>query len=212
MDERHHLTFDTYEVGKLSLDDYLNRVIFYQRREFNREEFRYFMFSQSQELPEMTQFYQLIKALYPIRLATLSNEGKELTVYRIQKFKLDQYVDFFISSCFVHYRKPDVDIFRIALDTAQVEPDEVIYIEDRPLFVEVAASVGMRAIRHIDFATTRAKLAEMEIVVDMPEGEKILTKQVKSGEMRESKSRITKRFPAVTINNKLETSFHLSLW
>ena len=28
MEERHHLTFDTYEEGKLSLDEYLNRVVF----------------------------------------------------------------------------------------------------------------------------------------------------------------------------------------
>ena len=27
MDERHHLTFDTYEEGKLSLNEYLDRVV-----------------------------------------------------------------------------------------------------------------------------------------------------------------------------------------
>ncbi len=32
VEERHHLTYDTYEEGKLSLDEYLQRVIFYQER------------------------------------------------------------------------------------------------------------------------------------------------------------------------------------
>jgi putative hydrolase of the HAD superfamily len=30
MNERHHLTFDTYEEGKLSLEEYLTRVVFYE--------------------------------------------------------------------------------------------------------------------------------------------------------------------------------------
>ncbi len=44
MNERHHLTFDTYEEGKLSLDEYLNRVVFYQERTFSKEEFKAFMY------------------------------------------------------------------------------------------------------------------------------------------------------------------------
>jgi len=44
-DERHHLTFDTYEEGKLSLDEYLDRVVFCEERPFSREAFKAFMFS-----------------------------------------------------------------------------------------------------------------------------------------------------------------------
>ena len=47
MDERHHLTFDTYEAGKLSLDEYLDRMVFYEERSFTRNEFRKFMLDQS---------------------------------------------------------------------------------------------------------------------------------------------------------------------
>ena len=47
MNERHHLTFDTYEQGKLSLNDYLDRIVFYQDRSFSREEFTAFMYAQS---------------------------------------------------------------------------------------------------------------------------------------------------------------------
>lgn len=161
MEGRHRLTFDTYEVGKLTLEQYLKRVVFYEERAFSLDQFRKFMFDQSKAFPEMIELVRDLKARYGLKIAVVSNEGRELTEYRIQHFKLNEFVDFFISSCFVHFRKPDEDIFRVALDIAQVPASEVIYIEDRPMFVQVAESLGIRAIHHIDCASTRAELASL---------------------------------------------------
>jgi len=158
MNERHHLTFDTYEEGKLSLYDYLKRVIFYEERPFSLEEFRAFMFEQSQPNQEMIDLVCKLKKRYGLKIAAVSNEGRELTAYRINTFGLGSFIDFFISSCFVHYRKPDEDIYRIALDIAQVPPEQVIYIEDRPMFVEVAQSLGIQGIVHKDLEATQAAL------------------------------------------------------
>jgi putative hydrolase of the HAD superfamily len=158
MNERHHLTFDTYEEGKLSLYEYLKQVIFYQERPFSLEEFRAFMFEQSQPYQEMIDLVCKLKARYNLKLAAVSNEGRELTIYRIQKFELGAFMDFFVSSCFVHYRKPDADIYRIALDIAQVPPAEVVYIEDRLMFVEVAQSLDIRGIHHTSTDSTRETL------------------------------------------------------
>ena len=102
MNERHHLTYDTYEEGKLSLDDYLNRVVFYQERSFSREEFKAFTYAQSQPFPQMVDLMRGLKNQYDLRIAAISNEGRELTVYRVQQFKLGTIIDFFVSSCFVH--------------------------------------------------------------------------------------------------------------
>lgn len=162
MNERHHLTFDTYEEGKLSLDEYLTRLVFYEDRPFTREDFRAFMFAQSQQKPEMRQTEELIKRLktkYGLKVATVSNEGLELTRYRIKKFNLGSYVDFFISSCFVHCRKPDADLYRLALDCAQVLPEQVMYIDDRAMFVEVAQGLGINGIHHTGYESTRDALA-----------------------------------------------------
>jgi putative hydrolase of the HAD superfamily len=159
MDERHHLTFDTYEEGKLSLDEYLNRVVFYQDRSFSREEFKAFMYAQSQPFPEMIELIRGLKTQYSLQVAAVSNEGRELTVYRVQQFKLGTFIDFFVSSCFVHYRKPDVDMYRIALDIAQARPEQVIYIDDRPMFVEVAQGLGIQGIIHKEYKTTKEALA-----------------------------------------------------
>ncbi len=155
VDERHHLTFDTYEEGKLSLDEYLNRVVFYEKRPFSREEFKSFMFAQSQPFPEMIEFVKDLRKQYNLRVAVVSNEGRELTIYRVRQFQLNTFVDFFVSSCFVHFRKPDSDIYRMALDIAQASPEQVIYIEDRSLFVEVAQGLGIRGIVHTEYKNTR---------------------------------------------------------
>ena len=166
MDERHHLTFDTYEEGKISLDEYLNRIICYQDRPFSRQEFKAFMFAQSQPYQPMIELIRQLKERYQLKIAAVSNEGRELTVYRIKEFELGQFIDFFVSSCFVHYRKPDPDIYRIALDIAQVRPEQVAYIEDRSMFVEVAGSLGLHGIYHTGIETTRSALAELGLSLE----------------------------------------------
>jgi len=160
-EERHHLTFDTYEVGKISLDEYLNRVVFYKKRSFSRKQFREFMFSQSKALPDMLELLQQLKKRYGVNIAVVSNEGRELAEYRIREFNMNSFVDFFIVSSFVHFRKPDADIFKIALDTAQVSPQQVLYLEDRAMFVQVAETLGIKGLRHIDHKSTVEKLAKL---------------------------------------------------
>jgi putative hydrolase of the HAD superfamily len=158
MDERHHLTFDTYEEGKLSLDEYLDRVVFYQERSFSHDDFKAFMYAQSQPFAEMIELMRRLKAQHGLQIAAVSNEGRELTTYRVQQFKLSTFIDFFVSSCFVHYRKPDADMYRIALDIAQVSPQQVIYIDDRAMFVEVAQGLGIKGIIHTSHEATRMTL------------------------------------------------------
>ncbi len=161
MDERHHLTFDTYEAGKLSLEQYLHRVVFYEKRDFSEQEFRDFMFAQSKGFPEMIELIRTLKAQYKLKIAVVNNEGRELNERRIQSFQLDSFVDLFISSCIVHVRKPDEDIYRIALDIAHVAPEHVAYLDDRQMFVQVAEALGIHGIHHTDYKSTCAKLAAL---------------------------------------------------
>ena len=106
----------------------------------------------------MNRFITTLKQQYGLKIAVVSNEARELNTFRIETFALGAFVDFFISSCYVHLRKPDVDIFKLALDIAHVKPAEVIYIEDRPMFVSVAASLGIQGILHTTYEDTRSKL------------------------------------------------------
>ena len=161
MDERHHVIQITYEEGKITLNDYLKRVVFYQKRSFTINQFRDFMFSQSTPNIEMIEYIRQLKDQYNLKIAVVNNEGRELNEHRIKKFKLNQFVDFFISSCFVHFRKPDADIFRIALDIAQVPVQHVVYIEDMQMFVDVASDLGIRSIHHKNYLSTSAELGHL---------------------------------------------------
>jgi putative hydrolase of the HAD superfamily len=166
MDDRHHLTFDTYEEGKLTLDEYLSRVVFHQKRPFTRAGFRRFMFAQSKPYPGMIELITRLKSLYGLKIIVVSNEGRELNSHRIHKFKLNKLVDSFVSSCFVHIRKPDPDIFRLALDIAQVPARQIVYIENTPMFVQIAEDFGIRSILHTDYKSTCAKLASLGLKSD----------------------------------------------
>jgi len=117
------------------------------------------MFAQSKPYYEMIELIRNLKAKYRLKVVAVSNESREVNAYRIRQFKLDEFVDAFISSCFVHLRKPDADIFRLALDVAQVPARQIVYIENTPLFVQVAEGLRIRSILHTDYKSTCAKLA-----------------------------------------------------
>ncbi len=162
----HHLMFDTYEEGKLTLEEYLSRAVFYEERPFTRDQFREFMFAQSHPYPEMIELFTQLKVRHKLKIAVVSNEAREVNAYRIGKFKLNGFVDFFISSCFVHLRKPDADIFRLALDIAQTPVEQILYIENTPMFVQIAEGLGIRSILHTDYKSTCAKLASFGLQHD----------------------------------------------
>lgn len=166
LNERHHLTYDTYEAGKLSLREYLDRIVFYEKRDFTHDDFREFMFEQSKPFPEMIELVKALKNKYKLKVGVISNEGREVNEYRIRTFRLGEFVDFFVSSSFVHVRKPDRDIYRIALDMAQVSPSDAVYIDDRAMFAQVAAGLGLHSINHKSYETTKAALARQGLKVE----------------------------------------------
>jgi len=164
-DERHHKVLNPYEEGKLSIDEYLKLVIFHKERSFDFNSFKEFIFSQTQPLPEMIRMFKSIAAKNSLKIGVISNEGRELTVYRINHFKLKDIIEFFICSCFVHCRKPDKDIYKIAIDIAQVIPEQSLYIDDRKLHVEVAQSLGINAIHHTNIETTKQLLSDYGLTI-----------------------------------------------
>jgi putative hydrolase of the HAD superfamily len=159
MDQRHRLVFETHEEGKLSFEDYLGWVVFYEKRAFTRNQFRDFMFAQSKPYPKMLELVTKLKVQHSLKVVVVSNESREVNAYRIRTFRLDRLVDTFVSSCFVRMRKPDVEIFRLALDIAQTPSAQVVFIDNTPMFVQIAERLGMRGILHVDYESTSAKLA-----------------------------------------------------
>lgn len=166
MENRHSMTFETFEIGKLTMEEYLNLVVFYHPRSFTRAQFQEFIFARSESDKQMIGLIRQLKAKYGLKIVVVSNESRELNAYRIQKFRLDEFVDSFISSCYVGLRKPDADIFRLALDVSQVPSEQVVYIENTQMFVQIAEGIGIRGIWHTDYKSTREKLASFGLEVD----------------------------------------------
>ena len=163
--KRSQLTFEGYEEGNISLDEYLDWVVFHEPRSFSREALTAFMLAQSQPYPEMVELVRSLRARYGLKVAVVTNDGREFLAHRVKQFGLKEFVDFFIVSCFVHCRKPEVEIYRMALGIAQVDPAEAVYIDDQELFVEVAQSLGMHGIHHTDYTTTRTALAALGLTL-----------------------------------------------
>lgn len=155
---RHGIAFETYEIGKLTADEYLDIAVFYEPRNFTKDAFRQFMFTQSKQYPEMIELIKRVKKRYGLKIIAVSNEARELNNYRIDEFGLAGFIDFFVSSNYVHMRKPDKNIFKLALDMAHVQPDEVLYIDDTAVFITIAESLGIKGIWHVNYETTCKKL------------------------------------------------------
>jgi len=165
MEVLHSFIFNIYEIGKITLDDYLDTVVFNHPRNFTKEDFKAFMFAQSEELPGLMQWLKDWKRSCGFRIISINNEGRELNAYRIQKFSLHDCFDAFISSCEVGMRKPDPGIFKLAMGIAQVSAEECVYFDDRIMLVQAAQKLGIRSIHHQDFLSTKKILEELKASV-----------------------------------------------
>jgi putative hydrolase of the HAD superfamily len=155
MDGLHNFIFNVYEIGKISLDEYLDTVIFNKPRSFTSEDFKSFLFSQSKEFPDMLRWLKEWKKDCGFRIISINNEGRELNNYRIHKFQLHECFDAFISSCEVKMRKPDPGIFHLAMGIAQASPDQCVYFDDRLMFAKAAERIGIRSYQHTSFESTK---------------------------------------------------------
>jgi putative hydrolase of the HAD superfamily len=160
---RHEMVVSSFERGKITLDEYLQRTVFYRPRSFTPDEFRNFMLSLSQALPDRLPFAQALAASGKYFMGTINNESRELNNYRIEKFGLRKLFRVFFSSCFVGLRKPERDIYRLALETTQFSPGECCFLDDRSLNLECAAQMGMHTIQVQSLEQMKSELAKLGV-------------------------------------------------
>ncbi len=161
--DRHEMVVSSFERGKITLDEYLDRTVFYRTRPFARAAFRDYMFSLSQPFPEVLEFAQALSNSGRYFMGTINNESRELNYYRIDKFGMRKIFRLFISSCFVGLRKPERDIYRLALETTQIPAEECCFIDDRALNLECAAKLGMHTIEMQQAEELREGLAKLGV-------------------------------------------------
>lgn len=160
--DRHEMVASSFERGKIGLEDYLDRTIFYRSRSFSRDEFRQYIFSLSQPNTEALAFARQLAESKKYLMGTINNESRDLNLYRIEKFGLRSIFSLFISSCFVGLRKPEPDIYRLALEITQKAPEECCFIDDRSINLESAKRLGMHTIEMDNIAQLREDLRKLE--------------------------------------------------
>jgi len=146
-DAKHRLYYNLHETGHISLSQYLDQVLFYKKQNFSKDAFIEFMHGESQAYEETIRYFQRLKEAHNLRVAALSNEGYELTRYRIHAFQLNAFIDEFFVSCFIGLQKPDPRFYETALNVMQVKKESILYIDDREHLVEAVGTLGYKGIQ-----------------------------------------------------------------
>jgi putative hydrolase of the HAD superfamily len=165
-DDRHEMVVSSWERGKIGLDEYLERTVFYRPRPFTREAFKDYLFSLSQPYRDALALAQELTNSGKYLMATINNESAELNLYRIQTFGLREIFTLFVSSCFVGLRKPEEGIYRLALEITQKPPEECCFIDDRALNLECARKLGMHTVEMENAARLREELEKLGVSAD----------------------------------------------
>jgi len=163
--DRHDLSFPAFDAGQITLDQYLDRTLFYRPRPFSREEFTAFMFAQSKEYAETRAVLSDVARSGKYYVASINNEPRELNDYRIEAFGLRQEFQAFFSSCYLGCRKPEEAIYRIALEVSHRPPENCVFIDDRPLNLENPRRLGMQVLHQQNATQLRTDLQALGIEV-----------------------------------------------
>jgi putative hydrolase of the HAD superfamily len=163
--DRHDFSFPGFDSGRITMNEYLDRTLFYRPRPFSREEFVEFMYAQSKEYSEVRAVLDKVTQQGKYLITSINNEPLELNQYRIEKFDLKRNFTAFFSSCYVRARKPEETIFRMALEVTQRTPGQCIFIDDRSLNLESPRGLGMNVIHHQNAEQLRAELQKFDVEV-----------------------------------------------
>ena len=145
---RHLAPNDAWERDVIPVKVYLDTTVFYEPRDFSLEDFVAFMLTQSKLLPDgALGILQELAASDKCLLGALNNEARVTNDFRFREFGLRQLFDVALSSCYLGLRKPDLAIYKRALDILGRPAERVLFIDDRPENVSGAEGAGMRGIQ-----------------------------------------------------------------
>lgn len=165
-DRRHRQVIDALERGQITLDEYLRWTIFYEPRAFTSAEVTDAIMQLSTAFDDTLELVGRLRATNRYLLATINNESRELNEHRIARFELRSFFTAFFSSCYLNLLKPLPEHYRRALQITQRDAAECVYVDDRPLNVEVAAILGMHAIQFTSAAQLEADLRVAGVVFE----------------------------------------------
>jgi putative hydrolase of the HAD superfamily len=132
-----------WERGLIDADEFFRRTVFFKPRAFTQADV-WSAVEQQQMLLDGSAI-EILRSLHgrgQMRQATLNNESRELNHFRLNRFSLRKYFQFFICSGYVHEMKPASDIYRIALEVGGDAPGETLFIDDKAENIQAANQAG----------------------------------------------------------------------
>ncbi|HXQ49396.1 MAG TPA: HAD family phosphatase [Thermoplasmata archaeon] len=164
LERRHDHVAEAFETGRLDLAQYLATTVFNIPRPFTPDDVRAFIRARSVPYEAALACARSLRKGGAYVMVALNNESIELNEYRVSTFHLRDIFHAFLSSCYTGRRKPDPDAFRYALQITRHDPDEALFLDDRPENVEAADRLGLRTVRVRDPARVREELASAGVV------------------------------------------------
>jgi len=94
----------------------------------------------------------------------LSNWSAETFPFAQKRFEFLKWFRAIFISAEVRLVKPDPRIFQLFCQTFELNPEQIVYIDDLPHNVKAASSSGMRAIQFTDPACLRNELTQLGLL------------------------------------------------
>ena len=163
-DEKHYKISETFEKGEISRNDYLDKVIFYKKRDFSKKDIVEFMKSQSVAHQSSLDVLEKLCSQGEYHVSTLNNESLELNLFRMQKFELAKYFTNFFSSCFLGVKKPEAEIFQKVLWITQKSGEQCLFVDDREENIEGAEKCGFQTLHLPKVSELENLLTERKIL------------------------------------------------
>lgn len=161
----HEATMPDFEIGRLDLDEYLNRTVFHRARAFTTEEIKDFIFAQSRPHAQTLEILKRLASAHARPMVMLNNESLALNRFRINHFGLHRLFDVFLSSCFLGARKPNAEIFERAMNIMQMRPEQCLFIDDRQVNLEYPGNRGMETIHYTSAERLARELSALDLMV-----------------------------------------------
>jgi putative hydrolase of the HAD superfamily len=162
---RHSVPYDAWERGAIPMKAYLDATVFYEPRDFSQDEFFAYILSQSKLLADSgLGVLAELAASDKCMVGALNNEARETNEYRFEKFGLRAHFKVALSSCYLGLRKPDVAIYKRALDILGRPAERVLFIDDRAENVAGALAAGMKGIRFQGAESLRLQLKDLGVI------------------------------------------------
>lgn len=111
-----------------------------------------------------TKLVAFLRSLRPrYKTAILSNASLEVREFITETFHLDREFDLIIISSEEGIRKPEAELYSLALSRLDVRPEEALFIDDEQRYIDGARALGIHALQ---FKDAEQVIEEMKQYVD----------------------------------------------